>query len=251
VLLVRALRTSDARRRRALLVATVLAIAAPLAWMLWNARVHGSAVHFLHRVASYRRAVGQGAGGDVVGALLLYPRLFVTTRPELVTAVLLTAPALASRELRSRWAVPLACGAASVAFLAYGALNDGAPTHHPERALLLAFLIVAAFAGDAICTLHAMRPRLFVPVAAVTTGLVLVSLRPLVGARPGATPAEDRSAQMARGRALSEAAHLVLTPGAYEHFALVAAYGAPERVEVLPRAPDASDCPSVVASPSR
>lgn len=250
----RALRATEEAEARSLALAAVLCLAGPLAWMLWNARAHGSAFHFLHRVATYRRAIGQGSGADVLSAILLYPRLFVTTRPELLVGLAVAAPALAAPAMRARWKAPLACAVASVAFLAFGAVQDGAPTHHPERALLLSFVLVAAFVGDAVCGLRTTRSRLFVPAAAIVVGLGLSSLRPLLAKPPGSAPAEDRSGQIARGRALRGAPRIAVSPCAYEHFALVAAYGAPERVDVLPRASDASECPAVVVAsepPSR
>jgi hypothetical protein len=66
---------------------------------------------------------------------------------------------------------------------------------------------------------------------------------------PGTSAADDRAPQLARGIELrrGQAPHLVLTPCAFEHFALIAAYGAPERVETRPRsgAPVVASCPIV------
>jgi hypothetical protein len=66
---------------------------------------------------------------------------------------------------------------------------------------------------------------------------------------PGTSAADDRAPQLARGVELrrTNAPRVVLTPCAFEHFALVASYGAPERVEARPRtgAPVAASCPLV------
>lgn len=233
-------------RSRAEVVAAALVVAAPLAWMIWNQHAHGSAVHFLHRVAKYRRAIGQGSSGQIAEAILLYPRLFVTTRPELLVALLAALPALRRADVRARWGVPLACAAAQVVFLAYGAVNDGAPTHHPARALVAAFGLVACFAADALSEVGA-RVR-GVAVVALAGALVLFGLRGLAGPAPGETAWEDRHPQIARGRSLASASSLVVTPCAYEHFALVAAYGAPERVTTLPgtSAEPTPSCPAAL-----
>jgi hypothetical protein len=52
---------------------------------------------------------------------------------------------------------------------------------------------------------------------------------------PGASSGERRDAQVARGLAARESgvAHATIRPCAYEHFAFIAAFGAPERVTVL------------------
>jgi hypothetical protein len=58
-----------------------------------------------------------------------------------------------------------------------------------------------------------------------------------------------RGAQIARGEALrGRSSHLLVTPCAYEHFALIAAYAAPEDVTVEGRAAPGTvteDCPGV------
>ncbi len=241
-LLVRAYR----ERAPNLLAPLAIVVAAPLAWMAWNAHAHGSAVHFLQRVATYRRAVGQGTEGDVLGALVLYPRLFVSTRPELLVALVATAPRLLRAPLRGRWLVPLACALAQVTFLAYGAVKDGAPTHHPQRALLLTFVVVACASADALASWLEAGSRTAAAAAALTGVLAIVGLRPLL-APPGSGESEDRRPQIARGRELAGAPSLVVTPCAYEHFALVAAYGAPERVVIAPKtdAPVTATCPAV------
>ena len=59
----------------------------------------------------------------------------------------------------------------------------------------------------------------------------------------------DRAPQIERGRALRAegSGELLVTPCAYEHFALIAAYGAPEAVETRPGAgaPVIPTCPAV------
>ena len=71
---------------------------------------------------------------------------------------------------------------------------------------------------------------------------------------PGKSPDEDRGPQLARGNDLRErdAKKISIVPCAYEHFALIAAFGKPERVDITAVSPkDATshrptaDCPLV------
>ncbi|AKV00811.1 hypothetical protein AKJ09_07474 [Labilithrix luteola] len=234
-------------------VIIALVVLGPLGWMAWNAHAHGSAVHFFHRVSNFKRAIGEGST-DTLGALLLYPRLLVAMRPDVLAAAACALPLLRRPEIRRAWSVPLLCAAAQLAFLAYGNARDGAPAHHAERALLGIVFILAMFAVDALgSTLPALatraRPAVYALMALLVVGW-LMNLRPLFGEDIPATPdAENRDAQVAAGRALAadRVEHVVVTPCAYEHFALIAAYGAPERVTILPRsgAPVTPSCPNV------
>lgn len=242
----RAARAAPARTRGFALAAAGIAAAGPLLWMAWNVHAHGDALHFFARVTRFKRALGEGST-DTVAALLLYPRLLVTMRPDVLVAT--GAALVAARtfvaprdELRGRWLVPLACALAQLVFLAYGNARDGAPAHHSERALLGIVFILAAFAADVLAeAAGAARSR--ARSATFATGVVLAGAwlaTTVVGLRdvPGTSAADDRRAQLDAGARLHAegAAHLVLAPCAYEHFALIAAFGAPERVTVEPGA---------------
>jgi hypothetical protein len=239
-----------------LALAAVIAVG-PLAWMAWNAHAHGDAVHFFQRVARFKRALGEGSPGTLE-ALLLYPRLFVTRRPDITLALACTLAGAhfvvpSREEVRRRWLVALACAAAQVAFLAYGNVRDGAPAHHPERALLGVVFIMAAFTVEVLAdAAPAALARARVPAltVAVLVGVAwlandVVALRDV----PGTGAADDRTAQIAAGNALRDehVTHVEITPCAYEHFALIAAFGEPERVAVNPRtsAPVTASCPAV------
>lgn len=236
--IVLAARAREPEDRRAHVVSAAIVAAAPLAWMLWNLHAHGSPVHFFHRVSTFKRAIGAGST-DAGTALLLYPRLLVTTRPEVAIAAALGLLALRDEDLQRRWAVPLACLLAQIAFLAVGNARDGAPAHHPERALLGVMVLAAVFAVDACAEL----PTRFVTSqgrAAAAFGLVLTwawSANRVYGDQPGTSASEDRHAQVTRGRELRDRGTraLTVTPCAFEHFALLAAYGAPENATVMPR----------------
>ena len=80
-------------------------------------------------------------------------------------------------------------------------------------------------------------------------GLWLATLRMGSSEVPGADAQANRAAQLAIGQRLrvERTEHLEVTPCAYEHFALIAAFGAPERVHTRPGtgAPATAECPSV------
>lgn len=236
------------RSRRSIAIAAACA-SAPLLWMIWNAHAHGSPLHFFHRVSNFKRAIGAGST-STTEALLSYPRLLVTTRPEVVAATLAGLHALfALRDeaLRKRWTVPLLAALSQIAFLAIGNARDGAPAHHSERALMSVLVLLSLFAVDACASL---APRLRNAASAVTALLWLFSARAFADP-PGRSPSEDRGAQIARGLELrtTRPDGFTVGPCAFEHFALVAAYGAPERVTILPKrdAPVDASCPTVNA----
>ncbi len=251
-----------ARKDRRLFGLSILAAIGPLAWMAWNAYAHGNPLHFFHRVANFKRAVreaGDTSGGSLT-ALFLYPLLLAKTRPDVLVATAICAwterVRFGLRRLRADeganpgFTIPVLCALAQLGFLAYGNLRDGAPTHHPERAVVGTGVILALASGDLLLASFERssdRARAFL--LALVVSAWLFALRPLFGAPPGSTPSEDRRAQIAEGMRLRSASHLVVTPCAYEHFALVAAFGAPERVEVRPKRPDSASCPAVEAAP--
>jgi hypothetical protein len=89
-------------------------------------------------------------------------------------------------------------------------------------------------------------------VAAVTAGAIawLISLPATLRAYPAQSDAEARGAQIARGEALRRdgARAIDVVPCAYEHFALLAGFGAPEAADVraATHAPVTAACPTVV-----
>ncbi|MDB4937985.1 MAG: hypothetical protein JWP87_4957 [Labilithrix sp.] len=254
--IVLAIRAARARDVRPAVLAAIVA-AGPLAWIAWNAHAHGDAFHFFARVARFKRALGEGSP-SAASALLLYPRLFVMRRPDVVVALACAFVAghvfvPLRADVRRRWSVALACAAAQIAFLAYGNAHDGAPAHHAERALLGVVFLTAAFAADVLDLAAARAIARARGAAFAAAGVVvlawLATIASARGAVPGNSPAEDRAAQLQAGAALAKerVEHIDVTPCAYEHFALIAAYGAPERASVNPRAGAeiTSSCPAV------
>jgi hypothetical protein len=233
----------DARRDRRALLWCGVALAGPILWSVWNAHAHGDALHFIARVTAFRRAHGFERAG-MADKLFGFPRALVTGAPEI--ALLALAGAIAARrDTRSRWVLPLAACAATLAFLIYGDLHDGAPTHHPERALLGVWMVLAAFGADATGARFSAAP----PKRAASAAAPMLAAFALFDAwgaitPPGTTPSEDRTLQVARGLSLRPYA-IRVAPCKYEHFALLAAYGAPERAEVRERSEGSTDCPAV------
>jgi hypothetical protein len=231
---------SPVDRRRAA-VAAAIACAGPLAWMAWNVYAHGSAVHFLARVAAYRQAIG-AAALPFETKLLAFPEAVVETAPAAVALAALGSLALVlDPTLRPRWGLALASAFAILAFLVYGDLRDGAPTHHPERAILPILWILVAFAADALGALVRRyawgRSAREMWVAGGVAAGALAWCAQLPGQwrdHPGASAEEARDVQVTRGLELARARapHIDVTPCAYEHFAVLAAFGAPERAEV-------------------
>lgn len=252
-------------RGRGALVAAAVACAGPALWMAWNAAAHGDALHFFARVSRFHERV---AGGDpLIARIALYPAAFFEGAPEIALLGGLAALGLFTRRIRARWGHALLCAGALLAFLVVGNVRGGAPTHHPERALLPIWWIFAFagvevfgrvfwfFAGDirkertfGDKVMHVLALAVFPVTQFQMLGVAAWLVVPLVlwPKFPGASASEDRAVQLSRGAELREqrvpAIHVY--PCAYEHFALIAAYGAPERVTSEPPAPDPSaSCP--------
>ncbi len=240
--------------RRRDLVAGALALAGPIAWMAWNAHAHGSATHFLARVAAYRTKVTRA---PELETWTLYPEAFLRAGPLSMGLLVLGLPALfVDGELRRRWGWAFAAMGALALFLAVGDLRNGAPTHHPERALLALFWFAETFGIDSARSLVVRfvwgRPKREAwLVGLLTAGAVAwASVWPSrLRDYPARSASEDRSAQIAKGEDLRarDVLHLTVTPCAYEHFALLAAFQAPERATTLPSrgVPVTESCPAI------
>ncbi|HEY1954877.1 MAG TPA: hypothetical protein VGH28_04680 [Polyangiaceae bacterium] len=219
-----------------------LAVLGPAFWLANNAITHGDALHFVARVAAYRRA--NGGVLSIADRIFEYPRALRHDAPEILIAGLIGAFAATTQPaLRARWVLPLGGAALVFAFLIYGDLRDGAPTHHAARALLPAMAVLAGFGADALFALASHKKPVVAAALAAWLAFVIFRVRDV----PGNDAASRREGQIARGRALAGAAALDVTPCAYEHFALIAAYGAPERVTIheAERKPVTPDCPEV------
>lgn len=236
--------------RRTAIACALVASAGPAAWMLWNLHAHGSALHFLARVTSFRRAIG-AADAPLVDKLLDYPRALVMEAPVAALLGLVGVAGLLAPGRRRRWALPLVTAAAVLAFLVWGDVHDGAPTHHPARALVAVWWILVGAGGDTLGALVALHRRTFAYAGGALLALATAATLLLhAGDPPGTSDADDREAQIARGLDLRarHVLHADVTPCAFEHFAVLAAWGAPERANIAPRtgAPVTPECPSIV-----
>ncbi|MGH7440815.1 MAG: hypothetical protein ACRENE_34475, partial [Polyangiaceae bacterium] len=244
-------RGAPARRELSWIAVALGGIAA---WMLWNALVHGSPVHFLARVRNFRHAIG-AADVPLSDKLLGYPRSLVTETPEAAGFGLLgLAATIRDPSLRARWKWPLAAAAVTLAVLVTGDVRDGAPTHHAGRALGPLWWLLVGCGVDAIASgLQRVDPARRRPVlaAGAIAGLAWLALLPGRWAdAPGRTDYERRDPQIARGEDLArrDVAAAEITPCSFEHFALLAAWGRPERATVHDRtgAAPTPACPTVV-----
>jgi len=235
-----ALDALNTKKRRATgLVAAALALLGPLAWIAHNRLAHGDALHFLARVAAYRKALG-GVESGALSRLYAYPLAMLREEPELVASLVILLAATAwlrcdHAHVRTRlrsFARPLLLAGFQIAALSLAMIKDGAPTHHPERAVLVALLLVALAMGVLLVDLaRASSARARAALAAPI--LAALALGPLVARRwfPGESMAARRDeiaiGQIARER--TNAGERVLVEIVdYGYFAILAALGRPE-----------------------
>jgi hypothetical protein len=249
------LRRAHRADRPRLVASAALAITGPIAWIAWNHRAHGEALHFLTRVAAYKRALGAGGDESALTRLLAYPVALVREEPELFLA-LATIVAIATitrlpslRSRLDRFKRPVILGLAQIAALSLAMVKDGAPTHHPERAVLVVMLLAALIAGDLVTSLLAsisisISTRVVAlgstAVAVVVAALVI---RPRITADESFTPRADEVAigRAARAR-VAPGDHVLVEIADYGHLAIVAALGRPGDA-VLDRSIDPRDAP--------
>jgi hypothetical protein len=205
--------------------------------MIHGSLAHGSVVFFFHRVAGYRQALGRTE--SPLTSLIGYPASFIRAEPELATvAVALLALAWRGEGVRIERFARLAASLGAVfAFLVVGRVLGGAPTHHDERPLLPIFWGLAVVVSACVFD---MRGRLLpAMVGALACGLLL---RFLLSGTPGAGGREqfsDRSAELVIGeqakRRIGPSNRMLVETGDYGYFAVIAAFGAPERAEPFER----------------
>lgn len=242
-----------------------LSLIGPLAWIAWNAHAHGDPIHFFVRVSRYKRALDAAHGASLIDKLASFPRLVGEGAP--VAACLLAVGAVALvgwPPFRSRWVGAFAAAAAQIAFLIVGNLGDGAATHHPERALIGVWWIGIALGAHALervarghlsfATARVHRALAAAVPIATTLGMAAL-LWEAKRDHPGLGP-DDRANALAEGERLRRdgARQIVVRPCHYEHFALIASFGAPERISIAPRreeADDAATCPEIVRADGR
>jgi hypothetical protein len=227
------------RADRNALIGGGLALAGPALWLLNNTWAHHDPFNFIARVASFHRTNTPTI--PLTHRLLEYPTALVVDATDTFVIGLVGVWYLVRNPSRVRWALPMIGIGAVLAFLIYGEFRDGAPTHHAVRALIPIIIVLAAVGGIALA-----ERRHKMMVSAVVGWIAFVAWRSHDDV-PGSSASEQRTAQMARGRALAHDTSLTLVPCAYEHFAFVAAYGEPERVRIegATHEPVSDACPHV------
>nr|WP_275939145.1 glycosyltransferase family 39 protein [Polyangium spumosum] len=247
-------RSFHARDRALYFVGATVAALGPLLWVTWNHFARGNAFDSLDRVAAYRRALG---GGDdaPLARLFAYPIAMARHEPELffALAILLGLAALptlraSARETLRPYARPLALAVFQLLALSAALVKDGAPTHHPERALLVGLLLCALLVGDLAATLLPRASQKARLGAGVAAALLLVFSLVIVRRwyrGEGFVPRADEVAIGAAARALVPPGERILVEVRdYGHFAVTAALGRPEDVvldrDLDPRKPAAA-----------
>lgn len=146
------------RHRSAYVLGALLSVAGPIGWTLYQYRAFGQPFRYLGLVRSYRKALGQGP--SLAARLLGYPLGIVEELREVLGAALVGGAAASGSGRRDlRWARPLALAGLQLLTLIAGDVRDGAPTHHPERALLGPALVVLFAAADAVGGALGSLPR--------------------------------------------------------------------------------------------
>jgi len=215
------------------LVSVVLALLGPALWLLHGALAHGDALHFAQRVADYRQALGGAAQG--LSAALAYPLAVVEQEPELALAAALLAGAGAGRRWPTarEWRV-IGLGALLVVGLSAAATLGGAPTHHPGRALLAVWLLLALFAGARASSSWRVG-RLPARLGLLAAAFLVVAFGALVARPRWSEPTRftSRAAETAIGtevaRLVPAGCSVLLEARDYGYFAVLAASGRPER----------------------
>jgi 4-amino-4-deoxy-L-arabinose transferase-like glycosyltransferase len=173
----------SARERFFLGAAIVLALAGPTIWIAWNHIARGNAFDSLDRVAAYRRALGTPDDAPIA-RFFAYPLAMVRHEPEIFGAlgILLAIGQMPSMRpyAREAWHLyrrPLLVALLQMGLLSAAMIKDGAPTHHPERALLVMLLLCALLVGNLAAMLLPRANRTTRAVAAAAAvGVLVLSL---------------------------------------------------------------------------
>ena len=209
---------------------TALSLVGPFAWMLHNRAAHGDAMHFVHRVSSYGAALGAPHGARQAAS---YLGAAVTGCPSLLVPLVLVAVAAfrAKPTALLRWLPALSGVGALLAFLVVGALVGGAPTHHPERTVLLLWILGSAALVDlgqnlvGPDSLRRHKGLLRLGEIAVVALLAFDMHRQLDGT------GVDRRSEISAGRALRALVapdqRVIVATDDYGYFAVIAAFGRP------------------------
>jgi hypothetical protein len=206
-----------------------LPLLGPAFWIVHNRVAHGDAIAFVRRVSNYRAALGQGASSApftyLLGLIAGSPAVMLALSL-LVVAALRSSDRAASVANLARFRAWAYTAALLLVFLLAGQLAGGAPTHHPERALLLVWL----FALFAVVDLaQFVRPRAWLAVPVLL--LLALDYRSTFGDGGVRRDMEERAGQQLRALVpRGERVYAATTD--YGYFAIMAAFGRPHDVVV-------------------
>ena len=238
--------------------AALLAVTGPIAWTAWQSVVYHDPFRYLGLVRSYRQALGTGP--SLLRRVLGYPIGAIEDMREMVGAGVVgvvsllvvrrrlhassSAPSNDAPTLDVRWGRPLLLAAFQLLVLILGDVRDGAPTHHPERALLGPATLVVFASTDAFGALLAgerSRARRDSLAAAAMLGLAAYVAFRVYRSLPWFQSA-PRPREVAAGRALEAATTRGdrvlldtrdLSGGPdYGYYAMLAAFGRPLDAEI-------------------
>jgi len=210
--------------------AVVLALLGPIAWISWNWHAHGDPMHFHARVSAYWFAWGGGTQPpwDMLAA---YPKTVIFGAPVLVASAVGAVYWTQHREHLRSWLRPALGALVMLVALTLAQSTGGAPTHHPERTLLLVWAIGWIATADLLAGEFARRGRGWdLWRRAWLAGVIVFmlvrthALTPWYGVR--------RSEEVQLGRWLGENTHgpVLLAPIDFGYFAVMAGMGDPDRV---------------------
>lgn len=232
----------DARqrpRRTECILSAALACAFPPIWLLHGLARHGDALFFVKRVVDYKEAYGSDA--TIWSALLVYPEALVTTAPEITGLAVCYVSLLLFFSWRGAvFRVPLRPAvvfASLFAFLLLGAARGGAPTHHPERALLGIWLFVAVASGAAWDQLERQgQKRAFGMALGVGIFAGLISRWAIFSEhQPYANRQHEERLGAWLNQEVQDTTPIALALPDYGYFSVMAAAEHPERFEILRR----------------
>ena len=217
--------------------AIVLAGLGPIAWVAWNQYAHGDPLHFHSRVSAYWNAWGDEASHSLV-ALANYPKAVILEAPVLAASIAGALYHVRRSWVRGPWHrcwLRPALGAAFVVVsLTLAQATGGAPTHHPERTLLLVWALGWIAAADALTGRFAPQGagwnlwrRVWIASAIVFMLIRTHSVSSWYGVR--------RGDEVQVGRWLREHApgKVLLAPKDYGYFAVMAASATPDRIDLV------------------